>query len=164
MRIWVRTCSSPVDHSTSIRVRPDDWPRELAQQRGTLISGRTFAKYLQMVSEAAPRSWLNGHAMPAWQAPCRKNLHGTCDVSEHRAGDGPLKLAHVTRGHYLGSQGRRCATRRCLRVAQRQDMADGSQKQDAVRPRASRSTGENSSATGRPGIGLLGGLLGPSNR
>jgi hypothetical protein len=41
----------------------------------------TFAKYLQMVSEAAPRSWLKGQALPAWQAPWRKNLHGTCDVS-----------------------------------------------------------------------------------
>lgn len=42
---------------------------------------RTFAKYLQTVSEAAPRSWLKGQAAPAWQAPCRKNLQGTWEVS-----------------------------------------------------------------------------------
>lgn len=41
----------------------------------------TFAKYLQIFSAAAPRSWLKGQADPAWQAPWRKNLHGTCAVS-----------------------------------------------------------------------------------
>jgi hypothetical protein len=48
---------------------------------------RTLAKYLQIVSEAALRSWLKGHALPAWQAPCRKNLQGTCDVSGFKAKD-----------------------------------------------------------------------------
>ena len=43
--------------------------------------GRTLAKYLQTVSDEAPRSWLKGQALPAWQVPWRKNLHGTCDVS-----------------------------------------------------------------------------------
>jgi len=43
---------------------------------------RTFAKYLQTFSAAAPRSWLKGQVLPAWQAPCRKNLHGTWPVSE----------------------------------------------------------------------------------
>lgn len=47
-------------------------------------SRRTFAKYLHTVSEAELRSWLKGQALPAWQAPCRKNLHGTCDVSGTR--------------------------------------------------------------------------------
>lgn len=42
---------------------------------------RTLAKYLHTVSEAELRSWLKGQALPAWQAPCRKNLQGTCDVS-----------------------------------------------------------------------------------
>lgn len=43
--------------------------------------GHTLAKYLHTVSAAALRSWLKGQAEPAWQAPWRKNLHGTCDVS-----------------------------------------------------------------------------------
>jgi hypothetical protein len=34
-----------------------------------------------MVSEADPKSWLNGQAFPAWHAPWRKNLQGTCEVS-----------------------------------------------------------------------------------
>jgi hypothetical protein len=38
---------------------------------------RTLAKYLQTVSEAWPSSWLKGQALPAWQAPWRKNLQGT---------------------------------------------------------------------------------------
>lgn len=45
------------------------------------VIGPTLAKYLHTVSAAALRSWLKGHAEPAWQAPWRKNLHGTCDVS-----------------------------------------------------------------------------------
>lgn len=52
--------------------------------------GRTLAKYLHTVSAAALRSWLKGHAEPAWQAPWRKNLHGTCDVS----GKEQCALAH----------------------------------------------------------------------
>lgn len=48
------------------------------------MGSRTFAKYLHTVSAALPRSWLNGHALPAWQAPCRKNLQGTCEVSSSR--------------------------------------------------------------------------------
>lgn len=48
---------------------------------GRVLGGRTFAKYLHTVSAAAPISWLKGQALPAWQAPCRKNLQGTCDVS-----------------------------------------------------------------------------------
>ncbi len=47
---------------------------------------RTFAKYLHTVSEAELKSWLKGQALPAWQAPCRKNLQGTCDVSGGREG------------------------------------------------------------------------------
>ena len=53
-------------------------------QRSEESSRRTFAKYLHTVSEAELRSWLNGHALPAWQAPCRKNLQGTCAVSAGR--------------------------------------------------------------------------------
>jgi hypothetical protein len=39
-----------------------------------------LAKYLHIVSAAKLRSWLKGQAGPAWQAPCRKNLQGTCEV------------------------------------------------------------------------------------
>lgn len=41
----------------------------------------TFAKYLQTLSTVLARSWLKGQELPAWHAPCLKNLHGTCDVS-----------------------------------------------------------------------------------
>ena len=37
----------------------------------------TLAKYLQTFSADWPRSWLKGQALPAWQAPWRKNLQGT---------------------------------------------------------------------------------------
>ena len=36
---------------------------------------------MQTLSTVLARSWLKGQEFPAWQAPCRKNLHGTCDVS-----------------------------------------------------------------------------------
>lgn len=47
---------------------------------GAIVS-LTLAKYLQTVSADVPRSWLKGQAFPAWQAPWRKNLQGTCEVS-----------------------------------------------------------------------------------
>lgn len=63
--------------TTATRLKRKKKVARARQERGLL----TLAKYLQMFSEAAPRSWLKGQALPAWQAPWRKNLHGTCDVS-----------------------------------------------------------------------------------
>jgi hypothetical protein len=54
---------------------------ESASIRRASIHQLTFAKYLQMLSTVLARSWLKGQEFPAWQAPCRKNLQGTCAVS-----------------------------------------------------------------------------------
>lgn len=48
---------------------------------GTRVE-RTFMKYLHGACCVIGSSECeNGQAFPAWQAPCRKNLHGTCLVS-----------------------------------------------------------------------------------
>jgi len=60
-------------------------PRQTAGEgRSREGRARTLAKYLQMFSAAVERSWLKGQALPAWQAPCRKNLQGTCAVSREK--------------------------------------------------------------------------------
>jgi hypothetical protein len=45
---------------------------------------RTLAKYLHTLSLVLARSWLKGQEFPAWQAPWRKNLQGTWEVSRQR--------------------------------------------------------------------------------
>ena len=51
---------------------------------------RTLAKYLQGAwVVAGSAEWEKGQALPAWQAPCKKNLQGTWEVSFWR-GEGEM--------------------------------------------------------------------------
>jgi hypothetical protein len=97
-----------------------------------LLTQRTFAKYLHTFSAALVRSWLKGHALPAWQAPCLKNLHGTCEVSVGK------KSASVTWSRKTQVAQLNRNERACVRLSARGSALASSSQPHASHPRGIR--------------------------